>query len=308
MNVSITLKTLDGGSVTSDSVLAFSFRKDAYLAYTTLNAGFVISGGDASRFTEVSLSVDGHTLHHGLIDSLRITRSGGCNTAVISSRGFTSLLCQNQLEPGIKFGISINNLMDSFYPFPYVTHEDNPDTSSYIYVEKNTTMWENIVNLTFKLSRGYPYIRGTNCVRITPVPEPESFSYSADELLSTGSSLVSRRLISHFHMADLSGKYGTYDYEDADAAASKIIRHKYFDLDMQFLRNPEMAPVYHGMVASRGRNRIFCSYSGYNGEDLSDLISFGDVSSERISSVSVKGSSSGVQTELSVYHDKFRHD
>lgn len=305
MSVSIVLKTISGAVITSDKVISFSFRKDAYIAYTSLNARFVVSGTDASQIAEASLVIGGITLHHGLIDSLTITRSGGCDIAAVSSRSFTSLLCQNQLEPGVKYGISINALMDGFYPLPYVTHEDNSDTSSYIYVEKNTSMWENIVNLTYKLTGGYPYIRGTNCVRMTAVPSPERFSYSADELISVGSSIAGRRLVSNFHMADISGDYGNFDYEDADVIAAKIVRHKYFDLDMQFLRDPSQAPVYHDKAAYRGRSRIFCSYAGYHGEDLSDIISFGSISSERIATVNVRGDSRGVVTEISVYHDKF---
>ncbi|MBQ6180206.1 MAG: hypothetical protein IJK31_00780 [Ruminococcus sp.] len=305
MNVSISLKTMNGSILSSDKVLSFGFVKDVYKAYTTLNASFVISGADPAQIAEASLIIEGYTLHHGLIDSLAITRSGGCDTAVISSRSFTSLLCQNQLEPGVKYGVSLNELMDNFYPLPYVTHENNTDTSSYIYVEKNTTMWENIVNLGYKLTGGYPYIRGTNCVRITRFPTPQSFSYSVDQLLTSGSAVTGKRLVSDFHMADLAGDYGNYDYEDADVIAAKIVRHKYFDLDMQFLRDPSQALVYHDKDAFRGRNRIFCSYSGYNGEDLSDLVSFGSISAERIAYLRVSGSSSGVITELSVYHDKF---
>ncbi len=307
MNVSISLKTMNGSVVSSDKVLSFGFAKDVYKAYSTLNAAFVISGADPAQIAEASLIIDGYTLHHGLIDSLTVTRSGGCDIAVLSSRGFTSLLCQNQLEPGVKYGISLNELMDDFYPLPYVTHENNTDTSSYIYVEKNTTMWENIVNLTYKLTGGYPYIRGTNCVRITQFPTPQSFSYSVDQLLTSGSAVTGKRLVSDFHMADLAGDYGNYDYEDADVIAAKIVRHKYFDLDMQFLRDPAQALVYHDKDAFRGRSRLFCSYSGYNGEDLSDVVSFGSVSAERITSINVSGSSSGVITELSVYHDKFYH-
>lgn len=305
MTAVIAFTFADGTVVREDRLLNFTFRKDIYLAYTTLYASAAVDGLDPSGITEVSLFLDGLMVHHGLIDSLTVTSSGGGSIAAVSSRSFTSLLCQNQLEPGVKFGISINALMDSFYPLPYVTHEDNSDTSSYINVEKNTTMWENIVNLTYKLTGGHPFIRSTNCVRVTQVPDPQSFSYSPAQLLTTGSAISGKRLVSHFHMADISGEYGHFDYEDTEVTTAKIVRHKYFDLDMQFLREPSDALLYHDQVAFRGRRQLFCSYSGYNGEDLSDLVTFGSVQSQRICSLTVRGSSAGIITEVGVYHDKF---
>ena len=74
---------------------------------------------------------------------------------------------------------------------------------------------------------------------------------------------------------------------------------------MRFLYSPQQALVYRDKYEFRGRERVFCSYSGYRGEDLNDLVSFGDISAERIGSVAVKGSSKGIFTEVGVYRDKF---
>ncbi|MBQ8348076.1 MAG: hypothetical protein IJY19_00285 [Ruminococcus sp.] len=307
MNAYIIMKNADGTENRENAILYFSFRKEAYLPYTMLSVRFISSSDSFLNVTEIKLYVGDKLVHHGLIDTIETTNSGGGKISSVVSRGFTSLLCQNQIEPGLKIGISINKLMNSFYTLPNITHEDNSDESNYIYVGKNSTMWDGIVNLAYRFSGRYPFIRDTNCVRITPVSEPASFSYHSSELISTGSALTQRRLLSHLHMSDINGDYGQYEYTDTEAVSANIIRHKFFEMDQEFLNDPENALFYHNKFDSREKRRFFCCYSGYNGEDLSDLITFSGVVSERISAVSIKGSKRGIFTEISVYHDKFPH-
>lgn len=305
MKASMTLVMTDGTQQTADSVLSFNFKKDAYIPYTSLSARAAVCFGGAENAAEVLFSVGGKLIHHGLIDKLRYEKSGGAYILSVSSRGFTSLLCQNQIEPGLKTDISFNALMDDFCNMPYVEHEDDPYDGSYIYVRPNTSMWDAAANLSYKLCGSYPYIRGTNTVMMNQIPEPASFIAERDKLLSIGSELAFSRLTSNFHMADMGGDYGEYELTDEDVLARKIVRHKYFELDMRFLRDLEMATEYRDKVDSRGCRRIYCSYSGYNGEDLSDRISFSGVSAERIGSLEIKGSSKGIITEAGVYRDKF---
>ncbi len=307
MDVYIIMKSADGTEIRENNILYFSFRKEAYLPYTLLSIRILSSFPSYLNITEVRLYIGEKLVHHGLIDTVETVESGGSRISSVVSRGFTSLLCQNQIEPGLKIGISINKLMNDFYSLPYVTHEDNPDESNYIYVGKNSTMWDGIANLAYRFNGRYPFIRDANCVRITPVSEPLSFSYSDSQLVSTGSSLTQKRLLSHLHMSDIQGEYGQYEFTDTEAVSANIIRHKFFELDQEFLNDPEDALLYHNKYDSREIRRIFCTYSGYNGEDLSDLVTFGGISSERISAISIKGSKRGIFTQISVYHDKFPH-
>lgn len=301
----IVVRNTDGTEIREEAILSFAFKKDAYLPYTMLNARICADSQKFINAAEILFYIGEKLVHHGLIDTLTVTVSGGSNIMSLISRGFTSLLCQNQIEPGLKTGVSINNLMDSFYALPYVTHEDNSDQSSYIYVKNNSTMWDGIVNLSYKHYGTYPFIRDTNCVRMTPVSTPSEFRYDNPQLLSTGTSITGRRLVSHFHMPNLMDEYGEFELEDADVTAEKIVRHKFIELDRQFLHDPQQALIYRDKYAARGWRRLFCSYCGYNGEDLSDIISFEEVVSERIAAVEINGSSSGIVTEISVYHDKF---
>ena len=292
-------------SCEEEHILSFSFAKDAYTPYTAISVRLCAQTDSFLSPTEVKFFVMGHLVHHGIIDSTASEISGGKRILTLTSRGFTSLLCQNQIEPGLVTGVSINSLMDSYYTLPYVTHEDNSDQSSYIYVKNNSSMWDGIVNLSYKHYGTYPYIRGTNCVRITPFETPASFVHDNDNLISIGEKFSSKRLISHLHMADMSGEFGHYELESPDAADLGIVRHIFFELDKQFLNDPADALVYRDKFASRAFRQRFCVYKGYCGEDVSDIVSFDDVDSQRIAAVEISGNHAMITTRLSVYYDKF---
>lgn len=305
MTASITVKKTDGTLITEEKLIGFRFRKNSYLPYTLLNAQIHADAEDFENSAEIFFYLGQKLVHHGLIDTLKVTYSGGSRIVSLVSRGFTSLLCQNQIEPGLKSNITFNQLMDGYYALPYVTHEDNSSQTGYIYLSGKSTMWDGVVNLSYKFCGTYPYIRDTNCVRITPVSEPAVFSYTDADLLSRGFSMNGRRLISHFHMADMGGEYGQFELENPDAAAYGIVRHKYSEIDREFLYDPDEALEFYDKVASREQKMFFCTYSGYNGEDLSDIVSFGSINSERIEGIEISGSAKGIFTQLSVYHDKF---
>ncbi len=307
MTAVLTVKTASGTVIAEENILSFSFTKDIYTPYTSLSARIRADNSSFDNAAEVQLSIDGHMIHHGLIDDLKWERISGTDFLYVRSRGFSSLLTQNQIEPGLQMNVSFNMLMEDFYTLPYVTHENNSDNSSYIYVRPNTSMWDAAANLAYKLLGTYPYIRGTNTVMISPFPTPESFDLSSVPLLSSGSEISGIHLASHYHMADINGNYGTFELSDQDVINMKIIRHKFFDLDMRFLYAPQQALTFRDKFDFRGCKKTFCSYSGYLGEDIYDLVSFGAVSAAPIGSVSITGSSKGIFTEIGVYTDKFPH-
>lgn len=304
MNTRIVIKNTDSTESVNENVLSFTFIKDVYTPYTYLRIKAVSSVQTFTNAGEILFYLDNILIHHGLIDNVSSSFCDGQSTVSVTSKGFTSLLTFNQTEPGLKTNISINMLMDSFYSFPYITHEDNNQTS-YIYVDKNSTMWEGIENLSYKICGTYPYIRGTNCVMMTAVQSPSVFSYSTDNVLSYGSELNTKRLYSNFHMADINGDFGNYEYEDLEVTARNIVRHRFFELDMRFLYSPQQALEYRDKLCRRGEKRSFISYCGYNGEDLYDTVSFGDIVSKPVSRVKISGDSTGTVTEISVYSDKF---
>lgn len=287
-------------------IYSFTFVKETYTPYTQFSAVFDAEELIPESCTEVRFFIDGQLIHHGLPDQVKVTRENGAVRGTVSSRGFTSLLLENQLAPGFYMNLSINSLVDGFFRIPNVTHEDSSADSGYIFVKSGSVMWDGVVNLAYKLNRQYPYIRGTNRIMISPEKDRTLFVYKESDLISAGSEMVSKKISSDFHMADIQGNYGTYDYNFPEAQELNIVRHKYFELDKRFLYDPENAAVYRGMLSSRGWRRKFYSYNGYNGEDLSDEIDIAGLrAGGMINQVKITGDETGIRTELSIYEDLF---
>jgi len=305
MNIKIKIKKTWGQELEYDRVMTFGFCKDIYLPYTELRAAFQVSDDVKGDWCEISLLIDGKTLHHGLVDTLDCYIMNGERICSLTSKSFTSLLIRNQIELGMYPNVSLNTLMSGFYSIPNVTHENSSDTGNYIYIRKNATMWDGIVNLAYKLKGTHPYIRGTNEVRISYVQSPEDFSFSDGEIVRSGVRYDNTRLTSGFHMQNIAGQYGDFDLTDYEVIGNKIVRNKYFDLDRQFLYNPQEALQFRQKFDRRGWRQQYCRYSGYRGEDLTDMFSFTGFNGRRITYVSVTGNQNGIFTELAGYEDGF---
>lgn len=305
MQVKLEIKKTDSSSYEELKVISFSFKKNLYTSYTTLSVSFIADNSDYSSVCEIMLTIDNHTVHHGLIDSFEVFEKNGVKMGKAVSRGFTSLLLQNQIEPGLKSNISLNSLIDSYYNLNYVTHEDNSNIENYIYVQGRSTMWDGVVTLAYKLCGTYPFIESTNCIRITPKPAPTHFSFSDSDIVSSGLIHDFSSLISNFDMPDIEGNYGTFTLEDSDTIAKKIVRHKYIDFDREFLYNPQEALVFRNKVAGKARFCRYIEYSGYSGEDLTDTVSFNSVDTKKIGLINIRGTGKGIFTKLGVYYDNF---
>ena len=61
----------------------------------------------------------------------------------------------------------------------------------------------------------------------------------------------------------------------------------------------------NGRKFSPSRNAHYVQYIGYSGEDLNDMVSFGDVSLQRIKKIELSGGKGTVKTLLGVYSDAF---
>ena len=304
MNVNVIFKNTDNSEIVFDKIISFSFRKDIYQSYTSFGAKIYGEISNPENVSEIIFKIKEKTIHHGLPDNISVEISGGSSVISVSSRGFTSLLIQNQIESGLKTDISINSLMESYYNLPYVTHENNNE-KSYIYVKSNSNMWDGIVNLSYKIHGTYPYIRDTNCIRMTDFENPVLFEYNDSDIISWGISTAEQKLISHFHMSNIGGSFGEFEFSDNDIISHNIVRHRFFELDRQFLYNPQQALEYRSAYSSRARKKVFCTYNGYNGEDLSDIITFNTIENMRIGFVNITGNSSGIITETGIYKDKF---
>lgn len=310
MTVFASFKRPDNTISRTARIISFKFTKDAYTPYTQLSAVFSTETsvftpfGSPSEYSEIIFYIDSYVVHHGIIDSFKIIKENGMKKGIVTSRGFTSLLLENQLKPGLYMNISIDKLINGYYTLPNVTHQEST-SENYIFVKNGSSMWDALVSLSYKVHGTYPYIKRANQVMMTSETPEKNLVFYDSTLLNYGSEIKTTRLVSDFHMADIDDTYDKYSYNNPEVAGKQIVRHRYFDLDRRFLYSPEQALFFRNSMAMRGWKRKFCTYNGYKREDLYDTVSFGDVQNGIIKSITVTGDRNGIKTELSVYEDGF---
>lgn len=307
---SVNLYDTSGNLYTLFDPLQFVFRKERYTPYTELN----ITLADTGRLVPVQavinriqLVAERTLLHDGIIDSAALSRENGVTLITIRSKGFTSLLMNNEMTPGVHGAMSLDKLMTAYYDFPsQIQWQSDADDSNYIYVKSHSTMWESVVNLGYKLYKSYPYIRYTNLICLKPHDNAKTYVFPEGEVLSAGSRTVGSRLLSHLHMADVDGNYDTYALENSDAVAMHIVRHKQLAFDRQYLHDPVQSLNLKFALSAQGWRSCFVTCNGYQDLDLNDYVGAeGVFEPGRISAVTVTGNSTGIRTTYTVYEDAF---
>lgn len=300
-NAELTLKTTGGTTFVINKLAGFRCRKERYTPYSTLEAT-VIGGAGVSDVVEAKFSVGGKVLHRGIMDSLTVTKSGGRTVMRLSSRGFSSMLAQNELAPGLLAGLSLNSLMSEKMIVPNVTWQNSSQTVRYIYVNEHDSQWSAIVSLSLALNEDYPYIGAVNEVRLSPV-NPKTVV--PENIFEEGSSGDYSKMVSHYHMKDVNGSY-SYNYTDGFATARGIVRHKYIAYDRQFVGLSDYGLKYRLGFTERGCKSRFLTYIGYCGEELRDKAVFPDGSVCEISAVEICGNAKrGIFTKDICYFDKY---
>ena len=159
-SIRLTLTLNDGTGHILKGGFNFRFVKERYTPYTHLHIHFNNHYSSDIEYKYVSLYINNKLIHFGHIDTSEYIIEGNTKTYDIYSKGFTSLLAQNQMTPGLVADISLNSLVNDYYDIPEITYESNGVTANYIFCKDGSTMWNAIENLTQKLYDTYPYIRG----------------------------------------------------------------------------------------------------------------------------------------------------
>lgn len=284
------------------------FSKEWYTPYSLLRGSF-IAKEEIGEVVDAELWVDGKCLHKGLIDAADFEASARGKRLTVVSRGYTSLLAQNQLAPGFLYNISLNALMDSYIPLSYVGHESLSATVNYIYIKENTSMWEGITNLCLKQYGRVPFILGANTVRFNAPAERKTVALSPKNgnIARVGRFNDYTKMLSHYHMADTEGTYGTYNTSESAAIERRIIRHKQIALDSQWLGDPLGGLGYKLAGSMRGCGGNYAAYFGYSGEDLGDFFSYDGGAARSVSKIEIAGSGKGLITTLTAYSDKYNN-
>ncbi len=297
----LTLKTTDGGLFVTDRLVGFKCRKERYTPYSELNVT-VLGGDGVSDVVEAKFELDGKVLHRGIMDGMTVTESGGRMVLRLTSRGFSSMLSQNELAPGLLSQISLNTLMSEKMIVPNVTWQDSSEKVRYIYVNDHDSQWSAIVSLCLTLNEDYPYIGQVNEVRLSPDAQK---IVVPDKVFEEGRTGDYSKIVSDYHMKNTSGNYG-YNYTDGFAAARGIVRHKYIAYDKQFVALDDLGLQYRLNYTERGSKSRFLSYLGYCGEELRDKVTFPDGSVYEISLLEVCGNAKrGIFTKDVCYFDRY---
>lgn len=303
-NVRVILATTGKNGIILDNGFSFSFIKERYTPYTYLHLNFYNSYKFDFPTVYVSLYINDKLVHYGLVDTCEYICENNSHRNVVCSKGFTSLLAQNQMTPGMVSDISLNSLISDYYDLPEITCEDDAEIANYIFCKDGSTMWNAVENLTQKLYDTYPYIRGTNCVRMS---EPDDvITVTPTDIISRGTLRDYRRIISHYHMQDMMGEYGIYNCTNALAENCAIVRHKEIPLDKQFLNNPSLSLNHKVKYCMRGNSATYVEYLGYLGEDLRDRINYeGWLDNAEISKIEIYGNGKFIKTRVSAYFDEY---
>ncbi|MBP1549751.1 MAG: hypothetical protein J6A05_07075, partial [Oscillospiraceae bacterium] len=99
MNVLLKLYFKNGTTLEIDEVVTFRCAKERYTPYSTLTVTAETECADAA-IVKVDFYVDRKLVHSGIMDLLSVAKSEGRSLLKITSRGFSSMLAQNEIQPG----------------------------------------------------------------------------------------------------------------------------------------------------------------------------------------------------------------
>lgn len=304
MNASITLYRTDGTAVTLTDCIRFSHRRERYQPFDSLIADFLFNAANPQGFARAVFTLDGITLHDGSLREFSIRTEENQTAAHIVSRGFSEVLLQNQLVPGVHLNVTLASLMET-YQLPHVTYESGISQLNYIYVKNNTPMWDAICAYNFKLNGGAPYVNACNALRVTPKSAAVPFVIAEEDVIATGCGGDTTTIVSRVDMADIDDTYGTFTRSNPDAAARGIVRVKQMLFDRQFLYEPDDALKFRIANSNRRLVSKTVQYRGYLGEDVEDTVAYDGFVNHRVSRIVITGDAHGVVTEDTFYFDSY---
>lgn len=302
------LSVKDSDNIYTTNIINLRYLKERYTPYTSLYGRAIITG-KVSDITEIAL-MDGSTLlHFGPPDTIEWEIKEGRSVATFSSKGFSAALGQNQLTPGIYSNKTLAELLRSNITLPHVEYEELSSPINYVYIKDNDSMWDSAAAFARKYSGEYPYISGSNTVRISRDTSKADLTVPEQDIVSVSLGQNCSHIISHLHMKNVEGNYNTYNLVNADAVDRGLIRHKHIAFDRQWLSDPNEAMQSRIDFAQRATGFCKVKYNGWNKEDIRQIVSFSangiSAQQREISRIELSVSQAGTFTTLWCYHDNY---
>ena len=301
--MTLTLRFYKGESWREETVCTGLFLEwEAYTPYGSLTAEYLTETDEIPTADKVVLRWGEQEIFQGIADSIEAVRQNGRTLLRVKSKGFTSALVQNELEPGMHEDVTIETLLNGFYQFPHVTYETN-GLKGYIFVKDGMSLWDNVARFGFRATGHYPYVRNDRVMLQLPA-SPMVHTVPEGLLLAEGTSLDTARAVSHYHMEDITGTANAYEMEEPSVTDLGIIRHKQIPMDRQFLYDPEDALRFRLRYALRGSRAQYLMYAGFDNEQVGDLMQFGN-DWLTVCRVQLRFGAQGLRTKVWAYRDGF---
>lgn len=284
--------------------LSLVLEREVYTPYSSLTAVFRQAAVGSEDIKRIGLVWGTQEIFLGTADRVEQYWQDGVCFVRVQSRSFTALLLQNELEPGLHANLTLGDLVQGFYTFPHVTYENDARTD-YIYSTNKTSLWDSILHFAYKLTGGCAYT-AENTVRLTMPADAPVRTLTSSLVTAYGSVYDTQRLMSHYHMEDISGNPNAYSRENSDAVAAEIVRHRQIPFDRQHLSDPNQALTFRDRFSQRGWRARYAEYCGFQNEMLGDRVQMQPfLDGERICRVRTVFGQNGLRTRLWVYEDGF---
>lgn len=308
MSDELTICTADAsGNVKSFTKgLRLTFERELYTPFVKLSGEFICDiNVSLSDICSVRLKKGNSVIFRGIPDKVYIYTKGGIKRITFSSRSYTSLAAQNEPEPGVISDVDLQQLVSSCLVHTEISVEQNTPTESYIYVKPSSSLWDAIIAYNFKRLGRLPYIYGSNTIMSTKANSVVR-SYSGKQLVTQGIGVNTVTMVSDVHMRLGDAEY-QYSQSNPDAAAYKIKRSKYYELDYQWIQAPNDGLSYKVDNSERRKNVLFFEYIGFCNEQLFDRVSGTgtDCDGMYIDRVVLTADTKGQRTRVYCYDDAF---
>lgn len=306
MDRSIVIAVTDtGGAVREFSKgVKVNMKRELYSSFVSLSGEFICDREiTAAQVCSVRLKVDGAVVFNGIPDKVEVFVQSGIRRISFVCRSYTSLTAQNEPEPGVINDVDLSQLVDSCLVHPEISVEQGTDVEDYIFVKSSSSLWDAIIAYNIKRQNRLPYIYDTNTIMSTKARSVKR-SYAGEKLTNEGFGVNTMSMLSDVHMRIGNDEY-QYSYDNPSAAAYRIKRSRYYELDFQWLQNIPQGLVYKVANSNRLRNIKYFEYCGFKNEQLFDVVSGTGTACDGmyINRVVLMADSKGIRTRVYCYDD-----
>lgn len=299
--------TSTSGTYVLDDCISMRFEKERYTPYTLLEGQWYATSITPSEIISVSLTLGGKGIHYGYPALAQFINKDGKQILKLRSKGYTDALSRNQPTAGLVPDVTLDSLANSAIICPNISYEANTPEVRYVNYYDGTSIWDAVVCYSIRAYGLYPYIRGSNTVRISRPYDAGIVSIASTSLLSKGTGNDYSNLISAISESEITGEANAFNTIDSFAVSRNIIRKKEIPFDREWIMDPELGLKKRIDFSKRGVTYDFFTVLGYPGADLLDQFVISDLGyvGEVSKLVITASQENPVSTQIYCYHDAY---